>query len=318
MAGTGLVSALARVVAPSRGRLLVLIYHRVHDASDELFPREPTRQGFRWQMELLARHLRPLPLTEAVQGLAEDRLPARAVAVTFDDGYADNEAIAAPILSSVGVPATFFVTTAYLDGGRMWNDTVIETVRHARAGVLGFAALGIEPQEIGDGPSRRRLVDRIIGAIKHRPQAERQRLADEIAAAVVAELPRDLMMRSAQVQSLARAGFEIGGHTVTHPILLKLSPEQARGEILDGKARLEALLGRPLRLFAYPNGRPGEDYGPEHVAMVREAGFEAAVSTRRGVGTGASDRFQLPRFTPWDQTPERFLARMLLEYRNAA
>ncbi len=126
------------------------------------------------------------------------------------------------------------------------------------------------------------------------------------------------MMESMQVRTLARAGFEIGGHTVTHPILLKLQPDQARREILDGKARLEELVGRPLRLFAYPNGRPGEDYGPEHVAMARETGFEAAVSTRRGVCTGASDRYQLPRFTPWDQTPERFLARMLLEYRNAA
>jgi peptidoglycan/xylan/chitin deacetylase (PgdA/CDA1 family) len=318
MIRTGLVSAVARVVAPSRGRLLVLIYHRVHDSDDALFPREPTRPGFRWQMELVARHLRPLPLTEAVQLLAEGSLPPRAVAVTFDDGYADNEAIAAPILSSVGVPATFFVTTAYLDGGRMWNDTVIEAVRRAPAGALGFARLAIEPLEIGDGASRRRLVDRIIGAIKHLPQVERQQFADDFATAVEVELPRDLMMDSMQVQALARAGFEIGGHTVTHPILLKLQPGQARREILEGKARLEKLVGGPLRLFAYPNGRPGEDYGPEHVAMARDAGFEAAVSTRRGVCTGGSDRFQLPRFTPWDQTPERFLARMLLEYRNAA
>jgi peptidoglycan/xylan/chitin deacetylase (PgdA/CDA1 family) len=318
MAGAALVSALARVVAPSRGRLLVLIYHRVHAVEDALFPREPTRQGFRWQMELLARHLQPLPLLEAVQRLADGRLPPRAVAVTFDDGYADNETIAAPILAAVGVPATFFVTTSYLDGGRMWNDTVIEAVRRAPAGRLGFAALGIEPLQIEDGPSRRRLVDRIIAAIKHLPQDERQQRVDEFAAMVSVELPRELMMRSSQVQALARAGFEIGGHTVTHPILLKLAPEQARREIVDGKARLEALLGRPLRLFAYPNGRPGEDYGPEHVAMVREAGFAAAVSTRRGVCSHASDRCQLPRFTPWDQTPERFLARMLLEYRNAA
>lgn len=318
MPATGFVSAVARVAAPSRGRLLVLIYHRVHDATDPLFPREPTRGSFQWQMELLARHLQPLPLTEAVQRLAEGRLPPRAVAVTFDDGYADNESVAAPILSALGVPATFFVTTSFLDGGRMWNDTVIEAVRRAPAGRHGLAEAAIEPVEVGDAASRRRLVDRIIGAIKHRPPAERQRLVDAFAAAVGAELPSDLMMRSTQVQSLARAGFEIGGHTVTHPILLKLEPGQAQREIRDGKAQLEALLGRPLRLFAYPNGRPGEDYGAEHVAMARDAGFEAAVSTRRGVCTGASDRYQLPRFTPWDQTPARFLARMLLEYRNAA
>jgi hypothetical protein len=66
-----------------------------------------------------------------------------------------------------------------------------------------------------------------------------------------------------------------------------------------------------VRLFAYPNGKPGRDYSREHVDMVRELGFEAAVSTAWGVGHAASDPYQLPRFTPWDKTPGRFALRLL-------
>ena len=71
------------------------------------------------------------------------------------------------------------------------------------------------------------------------------------------------------------------------------------------------MTGQPVTLFAYPNGRPGRDYGDGHVQMVKDAGFQAAVSTRWAPAMRDSDPFQLPRFTPWDVTPGRFLARLL-------
>jgi peptidoglycan/xylan/chitin deacetylase (PgdA/CDA1 family) len=108
----------------------------------------------------------------------------------------------------------------------------------------------------------------------------------------------------------------IGGHTVNHPILARLPAAEARQEIAQGRAALEAALDAPVRVFAYPNGKPGQDYLPEHVDMVRELGFEAAVSTAWGVSRGAADWYQLPRFTPWDQGIGKFglrLARNMLQ-----
>ena len=125
------------------------------------------------------------------------------------------------------------------------------------------------------------------------------------------------MMRESQVRELRAAGMEIGAHTVTHPILLNTAPDAARREIVESGRRLAEILGEPVRLFAYPNGKPGVDYGPEHVQMVRDAGFAAAVSTGWGVATEGSDRFQLPRFTPWDRTPGRFALRLIRNMRNA-
>ena len=66
-----------------------------------------------------------------------------------------------------------------------------------------------------------------------------------------------------------------------------------------------------MGLFAYPNGKPGEDYLPRDVALVRELGFDAAVSTAWGASGHGSDPFQLQRFTPWDRTKARFGLRLL-------
>ena len=117
--------------AGRRARLSVLIFHRVHAQRDLLFPDEPDAARFAALLDHLKTWCNVLPLTEAVRLLRSDALPARSLCITFDDGYADNRTVALPALRAAGLTATFFVTTGYLDGGRMWNDTVIESVRRA-------------------------------------------------------------------------------------------------------------------------------------------------------------------------------------------
>jgi peptidoglycan/xylan/chitin deacetylase (PgdA/CDA1 family) len=124
------------------------------------------------------------------------------------------------------------------------------------------------------------------------------------------------MMRDDDVRSLRGSGMEIGAHTATHPILTRLSSADARREINESREYLTAILSEPVSLFAYPNGKPGQDYTAEHVHMVRDAGFGAAVSTAWGVASKDADLFQLPRFTPWDRGPGKFALRLLLNRRN--
>jgi peptidoglycan/xylan/chitin deacetylase (PgdA/CDA1 family) len=103
------------------------------------------------------------------------------------------------------------------------------------------------------------------------------------------------MMNSAEVRKLHESGMEIGGHTINHPILTRLNREAALDEIAGGRDALERIIEKPIATFAYPNGKPEIDYAPEHVELVKEAGFEAAVSTRWGAATARTDRFQIPR-----------------------
>jgi peptidoglycan/xylan/chitin deacetylase (PgdA/CDA1 family) len=310
-------SLLVRAVEPAAQRLLVLIYHRVLPAQDPLAPREMTAEVFRWQMRLLREHAAPLAVDEALARLQARSLPRRAVCVTFDDGYADNERVALPILREFGVPALFFVTTGFLDGGRMWNDSLIEAIRRLPAGDHDLSPIGLEPLRL-DGDASRMLAARsVIGALKHLEPQQRAASVQWLEDRCGRELPRDLMMTSAQVQALHASGMTIGAHTVTHPILTRLTDEAAAHELRESRVRLESLLRTPVRYFAYPNGRPGDDYGDAHVELARACGYDAAFSTRRGACTPDSDRWQLPRFTPWDRTPPRWIARLVLELRNA-
>ncbi|MEO8936493.1 MAG: polysaccharide deacetylase family protein [Burkholderiaceae bacterium] len=310
------VKSFGRLLAAARGpRLSILIFHRVLPKLDPLLPGEPDAKTFEQRMRWLAAGFRVMPLIEAARRLRDGSLPANAACITFDDGYADNVTIAAPILARLRLSATFFIATGFLDGGRMWNDTVIEAVRTSPDGTLDLEAIGCGRWSCTDVASRVVAIDGLLNLLKYLPQPERQAKVEAIADAVGLPARSDLMMTRQQVRELRRYGMSIGAHTVTHPILTTLGIAEARREIADGRLDLEETLNDRVKLFAYPNGRPAKDYDDTHVALVRELGFDAAVSTAWGVSKRNSDRFQLARFTPWDLNTNKFglrLARNLL------
>jgi peptidoglycan/xylan/chitin deacetylase (PgdA/CDA1 family) len=303
--------ALIRMVSPGGSRgLSILIYHRVLPRKDPLFPDEVDSADFDRQIGMVKSMFNVIPLIDAVRHLRAGTLPPRAACITFDDGYADNAEVALPILLRHQVSATFFIATGFLNGGRMWNDTVIELARRAPDGVLDASPLGLGVHPLASIAQRRQTIGALIGQLKYLPLEQRLAQVSRLVEVAGIALPDDLMMTTGQVRQLHRAGMAIGGHTVNHPILATLPAATARAEIADGKLALEAMIGEPVRLFAYPNGKPGADYRAEHVAMTRELGFEGAVSTSWGASSKSSDLFQLPRFSPWDRTPMRFALRM--------
>jgi peptidoglycan/xylan/chitin deacetylase (PgdA/CDA1 family) len=265
-----------------------------------------TAEEFRGQMRILARFFRPVAVADGLRRLRADTLPSRAVAVSFDDGYRDNVQVALPILREQGIPATFFIATAYLDAGRMWNDTVIEAVRRLTPGEHAFGHAGLERISVPHSLDRRPLVRGLLDALKHRPHDERQRAADRLAELAGQALPRDLMMRREDVKLLIQAGMDVGGHTRTHPILSGLTTAQAEQEVAGGLDDIASMTGRRPTLFAYPNGRRGLDYGDREVELLRRLGLEAALVTNRGVVTRNSDPLQTPRLTPLHRHPVRF------------
>ncbi|MEM9253836.1 MAG: polysaccharide deacetylase family protein [Pseudomonadota bacterium] len=295
--------------------LSILIFHRVVSERDVMRPSEPTVAEFDWQMRHLRRSYNPMPLLEAVQALGNRSLPNRAVCVTFDDGYADNARIALPVLKKYAIPATVFISTGFINGGRMWNDTVIEALRGFEGSQLDLQSLQLGCYPTATQAERLAAVDGILTAIKHLdPEKRAERVAG--IAALADSLPDNLMLTDAQLRQLADADIDIGAHTVNHPILTSIDEDLASREIEQSKHTLEHIVQRDVRVFAYPNGRPQLDYSTVHRDMVAAAGFEAAVSTHWGVAVPASDRFQLPRFTPWDRKPLAFAARLALNLRN--
>lgn len=313
-------SVLTRVVplvfnGYRKQRLSILIYHRVLPERDPMRAGEPTVHEFDSQMRVLREYFHPLSLLEAVDRLQTETLPDGAVCVTFDDGYADNEIHAMPVLNKYRIPATVFVSTGFLNGGRMWNDSVIEVLRDFEGEMLDLRELDLDCYTLRSTEQRLDAVDSILRKIKHFDPQKRITLVDEIRKRGP-QLPDDLMMTDNQVRSLANNGVTIGAHTVNHPILSSINSETAFSEIQQSKQYLEALIQQPVEVFAYPNGRPELDYTIEHRNLVSELGFKVAVSTHWGVSTPQSDRYQLPRFTPWDRDRLKFAVRLLANYRR--
>lgn len=304
---------LAHLLSPAggAGRMSVLIFHRVRAIQDPFVPHAMDAGRFEQLLSWVSGCFNVLPADEAVAGLRKRNLPARALAITFDDGYADNAEVALPILRRHQMSATFFIATDFLDGGMMWNDSVTASIRDCAFPDLDLEDVGLGRHELGSVTGRRRAVGHLLSRIKYMPATQRADVVAAINERSNVVLSRDLMMRSDQVRALRDAGMVIGGHTCSHPILANVPSADAEREIADGKDRLESIIGEPVSLFAYPNGTPCKDYSMDHVRMVRRIGFDAAFSTASGTSSAKSDLFQLPRFTPWGRDRRRFLFRMV-------
>lgn len=297
--------------AGQRSRLTILVFHRVLARPDPLGPDLPVAAEFEARMRWVKTWFNVLPLSEATDRLFKGTLPKRALAITFDDGYADNEELAAPILKKLGLTATFFIATGFLEGGCMWNDRITEAIRGYEADAIDLTPAGLTTYSLATEAVRLESISSVLTAIKNIETVRRQATTDAIVKLSGATHSPLLMMRPGQVRNLRALGMDVGAHTVTHPILTRLSASDAFAEMRDSKTELERIVGVPVCLFAYPNGVPGQDYVVEHAAMARECGFSAAVSTAWGAASMQSNRFQLPRFTPWDRTRLRYGVRLL-------
>jgi peptidoglycan/xylan/chitin deacetylase (PgdA/CDA1 family) len=310
-----LLRTLGTMVSPAeqRAKLLILIYHRVLSEPDPILTDIPDVSTFDWQMEIIKNQFNVLPLSEAIYRLDSDSLPERAICVTFDDGYADNFKNALPILRKWRISATFFVAVGFIDGGRMWNDTVIETVRRLSSDHIDLRNFGLGLYTTKTPMERRLTVSRLLRELRYLPFIERARKVERIAC-LVDDLSNNLMMTSEQICILKSFGMEIGAHTVNHPILTDLPGKTAEMEIIESRNILQDIWGSKIELFAYPNGRPEVDYNRQHVDMLRRSGFSAAVSTAYGFANKKSDLFQLPRVGCWGSTRVRLGLQLLKVY----
>jgi len=280
-----------------RGRLAVFCYHQVLDRPDPYRPGEPDLADFEHDVATIGRVFNVLPLEEAGRRLRAGRLPSRAACITFDDGYANNYTRAAPVLERAGLPATFFVTGGAVDEGVMWNDLVIAVLAQcpSEPKLNGVSALA-DLRPTGSPAAR---VAEVIGRLKYLPLAERRSAAEALYRDNVADgLPR-LMMSREMVADLARRGFDIGGHTLSHPILAELDATAARSEIAGCAEWIREVTGQLPATFAYPNGKPGRDFNESHLRMVQDAGFSVATSTDWQLATVRTDPLNIPRVGPW-------------------
>lgn len=303
------VTGASKVGAHLAGRfraLSVLAYHRVFDLDhDEDFPYDPELVSasvaeFGWQMETVRRHFQPLHLGEALRLLEESRpLPPRAVVVTFDDGHRDNYTNAFPVLRRLGVPATVFLSTGYMDReGTFWFDEVAFRLHRTPRHELEVPTLGLR-LALGSPAQRRRATEDVLTRLKEVPNTERLAALSELAReSRVDGLEADARSRPLtwqQVREMRDGGVEFGSHTVSHPILSRLRDEELRVELWSSKEELERQLGRRVECLAYPVGGEAA-YDQRVVEVARECGYRLALTYVPGVNPWPpADRYRLRR-----------------------
>ncbi|HET8674722.1 MAG TPA: polysaccharide deacetylase family protein [Blastocatellia bacterium] len=320
---------LRRLAARARARLssraLILLYHRVAESISDPWSLAVKPAHFAEHLEVIKKRARVLSVEELVAAVADNNLPRRAIVITFDDGYADNFLNAKPLLEKNDCPATIFVTTGFAGSDReFWWDELdrlflqpgalpsslhLTIERKDYQWDLGEAASygesafhaneGWRAWQKDDPCSRHQLYRSLWELMHPLPDDERQRVRDDLVCWAGADKSPRATHRALSSDELGELGggglIEIGCHTITHPKLSALDVSSQRDEISQGKSRLEELLNRRIKSFAYPYGRPS-DYTAETVAVVKEAGFDSACSTTNGLVHRRSSLFELPRF----------------------
>lgn len=315
-----------QAVRTLRSRLVaggvILLYHRVTALTSDPQALSVSPEHFAAQLDLLQRHYRPMRLQDLAKAAQAGNVPRGAVAVTFDDGYADNLCEAAPILERYDVPATVFVASGYSNQTNEFYWDALEQLLLHNEQLPPSLSLPVGERtvewELGDDarattasvpstwslleqhdPGMRQQIYRSLGEELRPLPGDQQRCTLEALAAWAGKplviRPTHRTMTPEEVARLAAGGLvEIGAHTVTHSRLSALTSNQSRTEIEGSKVQLEAIIQKPVKSFSYPYGTLA-DYTAETIAQVRQAGFSLACSNFEDSVWRRSDPYQLPR-----------------------
>jgi peptidoglycan/xylan/chitin deacetylase (PgdA/CDA1 family) len=276
---SGIEFLLARLLSVNAAA--VIMYHGVCQGSKlpadidfHLAPRD-----FERQLRFLTSRYRVVPLSELLAKLREGARLNKEVVLTFDDGYRNNLTCAQPILARYHAPFSVFVTTAYI-GSEEWLPLNL---------LYGLWSAGkVAPDE----------VTRLRTRIRNSSREDARDLIRDLANRVREEqLPDDdsfAMLSWEQVRELAERGAEIGSHTETHCSLAAEPADRRRQELAASKRTIESRLGTPVALFAYPYGKQPQ-VDPAFGSLVRECGYQCAITVEEGLVTPRSDPFRLPR-----------------------
>jgi peptidoglycan/xylan/chitin deacetylase (PgdA/CDA1 family) len=259
-----------------------------------------------------------VPLADVVRALATGAsLPRRAAAITIDDGYQSVYRVAYPVLKRLGLPASVYLATGFVDERRfLWTDRVEYAVNHAQPGDLvvkvGENALRLTL----NGRDSRIAADRLLRSrIKALPQAELVQAVDAVERAAgcsVTDAASEVHepMRWSEAAEMQSSGLiTFGSHTHSHVILSRCDAAHATRELEQSRDTIENRLGVPCREFCYPNGRVG-DFNATTGRLVRDAGFTSALTTVYGRNRPNTNPFELRRYNlgkpmVWGEVPVR-------------
>ncbi|HSR16544.1 MAG TPA: polysaccharide deacetylase family protein [Ignavibacteriaceae bacterium] len=311
----------------SNSKALILMYHSVDQKEIDPWGLFVTPKNFEEQLTKLQKHTNPVSLEEIVNGINENKIVHRSVAVTFDDGYFNNLSNAKPLLKKYNIPAAFFITAGKIGSEReYWWDELAFLLLYPKK-LPSELCLKINnknycwpsnawenvPENYNIKPwqskkeSRLGLYYSIWKVLKSLQEHVRENLINHISE--WAGLPLNLRQsyRLLNEQELRELGneklFEIGSHSLSHPSLAGLKKYEQEKEIFESKEILSGIFKRPVISFAYPHG----EYNSDTIKVLRAAGFKCSLTTEaKVVQSNKKNLFELPRLQVEDLDGKSF------------
>jgi peptidoglycan/xylan/chitin deacetylase (PgdA/CDA1 family) len=291
---------------------VILMYHSVSGGSVDAYIDPVNRMSpdvFEREMAFLSEHRRVISLSALVAQTSRGESPrAGTVCITFDDGYLDNLAIAAPILAKYRLPATLFLATGYVQRREtQWADVLYSLKFRRTADRLSLPEMGLPVVDLASSvqdAAARRLLHRSLLEAEYE---QRTQWLQEIERQLKPEgtEPR-VTMNWDEARALFKCYplFEIGGHTRDHIDLRTHTGDVARGQIDGCAADLRRELGLEPQHFSFPYGR----WCGSTRALVKASGWHSAVGAGDDLRIGReSDLFAMPRIeAPRVMTDFRF------------
>lgn len=260
-----------------------------------------TRARFEEVLDELCRSGTPVSMDAVLDWTrGSGALPPRAFAVTFDDGFENNYSVAAPVLECRRVPCAFYVTTGFVDAGRMsWIDR-IEHAFEITTRVALDPPFG-RPGAAAASPEEKCLwLDRIRSIVKSDRTTAPDEWADRICGKLGVADARpdpwlDKKLSWSQVEELAGNGlFTVGGHGHSHRILSFMNANELTDEIQTSLRLLNSRLKKPVRHYSYPEGR--EDcYSGDVVRALKQFGVACCPTAIDGINPPGTNPFHLKR-----------------------
>jgi peptidoglycan/xylan/chitin deacetylase (PgdA/CDA1 family) len=305
----GPVRRAVRLVRPSA---VVLMYHRVADLDGDVFGLAVRPENFRQQLQVIADGYHAVRVSDLVADVGRRAIPRRTVAVTFDDGYADNHSEALPALRAAGVPATMYIVTSSVGSAAeyWWDELELLALRRAATGVHEVTAGERHFRLGGTADEHRASFDALHRTMLELPADEQSAVLGRLATSLGVPRPRRPEYRVMTTAEVEEAGadplVEIGAHTVSHAHLPSRGDDELRTEVSGSRAWLMERLGRGIESLSYPYGAHDERV----VAAAARSGFTSAVTIdATTLGPGA-DPLRLGRFTVGDWDGETFERRL--------
>ncbi|PQO25687.1 hypothetical protein C5Y96_22990 [Blastopirellula marina] len=294
--------------------LRVITYHRVDLPSDNphLYPgvHSVTPDQFATQLDQLQACAQIVSLDDVLDALeGRRRLPAKSVLITFDDAYQNFEA-AWKHLKSRDLPVVLFVPTSFPDHPerKFWWDRVHWAIQSTPQTQI---TLDGQPLLLSDRKHKADAARLIAAKVKELPHRDAMPWIDTLCENLQEDARPNEVLTWQRLRELSAEGVTMGAHTHTHPLMNQVDLEEAREEAVRSRDELQSRLGTEIRSFCYPAGGVSD----EVAAMLKDVGYTAAFTTKRGVNNlDNCDPMRLDRINVGGRTSTNVLRMQFLSY----